>query len=208
MKIKVLVGVLVFLVVLNLATIGTFLYMHFTRPEPAPVAGNPGFSPREGFPIERMRKPWLHRLPSENREALVGVLEELRAETQDLRDKMRGFEDEAFGLMQRDPVPVERVDSLLAVISQTRLEIGRIAARKLIEAKGVLPPEEERFFFEAILEARPAPHFSREPRHGTGDRRFDGRGEGKGGRGESRFGGGEGRLGGGSGRGASPDSGR
>jgi uncharacterized membrane protein YgcG len=191
MKIKVLVGVLVFLVVLNLATIGTFLYMHFTRPEPAPVAGNPGFSPREGFPIERMRKPWLHRLPS-----------------QDLRDKMRGFEDEAFGLMQRDPVPVERVDSLLAVISQTRLEIGRIAARKLIEAKGVLPPEEERFFFEAILEARPAPHFSREPRHGTGDRRFDGRGEGKGGRGESRFGGGEGRLGGGSGRGASPDSGR
>ena len=203
MKIKVLVGVLVFLIVLNLATIGTFLYMHFTRPEPPRVADDPGFPPRDGAHAKR---PWLHRLPSENREALVGMLDELRAETQDLRDRMRGLEDEAFGLMQRDLVPVERVDSLLAQISQTRLEIGRIAARKLIEAKRILPPEEERFFFEAILEARPTPHFSREPRHGMGERRFDGRGEGKGGRGEGQFGGGEERLDG-SGRGAPPDSG-
>ncbi|MBP2680888.1 MAG: hypothetical protein H6Q78_751 [Candidatus Krumholzibacteriota bacterium] len=173
MKLKVLVGALVFLIVLNLATIGTFLYMHFTRPELPPMADGPGFPPRDHA---SMRKPWLHRLPSENREALVGLLDELRSETEDLRTKMRDLEDGVFDLMQSDPVPVARVDSLLAEISHTRLEIARIASRKLIEAKGVLPPEEERFFFDAILESRPTPHFTR----GEGQRRSDGRGEGRG----------------------------
>ncbi|MBP1778245.1 MAG: hypothetical protein H6Q86_4256, partial [candidate division NC10 bacterium] len=97
-------------------------------------------------------------------------------ETEDLRTKMRDLEDGVFDLMQSDPVPVARVDSLLAEISHTRLEIARIASRKLIEAKGVLPPEEERFFFDAILESRPTPHFTR----GEGQRRSDGRGEGRG----------------------------
>ena len=170
MKLKVLVGVLVFLIVLNLATIGTFLYMHFTRPELPPTADGPGFPPRDHA---SMRKPWLHQLPSEDREALVGLLDELRLETEDLRTKMRDLEDRVFDLMQSDPVPVARVDSLLAEISQTRLEISRIATRKLIEAKGVLPPEEERIFFDAILQARPTPHFSQGMRRG--DRQFGGR---------------------------------
>jgi len=170
MKLKVLVGALVFLIVLNLATIGTFLYMHFTRPELPPMADGPGFPPRDHA---SMRKPWLHRLPSENREALVGLLDELRSETEDLRTKMRDLEGGVFDLMQSDPVPEARVDSLLAEISEVRLEISRIATRKLIEAKGVLPPEEERIFFDAILQARPAPHFSQGMRRG--DRHFGGR---------------------------------
>jgi hypothetical protein len=169
MKLKVLVAVLVLLIVLNFATIGTFLYMHFTRPEMPPMADGPGFPPRDPASA---RRPGLHRLPSEDREILVGLLGELHSETEDLRTKMRDLEGSVFDLMQRDPVPEARVDSLLAEISQVRLEISRIATRKLIEAKGVLPPEEERIFFDAILQARPAPHFSQGMRRG--DRHFGG----------------------------------
>jgi hypothetical protein len=74
--------------------------------------------------------------------------------------------------MQLDPVPTARVDSLLGEISAARLEISRIAARKLIEAKTVLPPEEQRMFFDAILGARPTPGAGHEPPRG--ERRFKG----------------------------------
>ena len=170
MKLKVLVGVLVFLIVLNLATIGTFLYVHFTRPEMPPVVDGPEFTHRDADSGRRLR---LHRLPSEHREALVGLLREFHSETEDLRTRQDALEGGVFDLMQGDPVPVARVDSLLGEVSRVRLEISRIATRKLIKAKGVLPPEEQRIFFDAILQARPAPHFSQGPRHG--ERPFGGR---------------------------------
>ena len=171
MKLKVLVGALVFLIVLNLATIGTFLYVHFTRPAMPSVADGPEFPHRDA---DSGRRPRLHRLPSQHREALVGLLREFHSETQDLRTRLDELEGGVFDLMQGDPVPVARVDSLLGEISRVRLEISRIATRKLIEAKGVLPPEEERMFFDSILQARPTPHFSQGPR--PGERPFGGRG--------------------------------
>jgi uncharacterized membrane protein len=151
MKLKILVGVLVFLIVLNLATIGTFLYMHFTRPAPPP-----GYAPALAPDVPRpARAPRLRHLPPERREELVNLLREFHAETSALRARTTDLETEAFVLMQLDPVPSARVDSLLREISAARLEVSRIAAQKLIEAKAVLPPEEQRLFFDAILEARP-----------------------------------------------------
>jgi hypothetical protein len=170
MKLKVLVGALVFLVVLNLATIGTFLYVHFTGPRMPRMMGAPEHPRRDG---PAGRRPWLNRLPSENREALVGLLGEFHSETQDLRTTLHTLEGDVFDLMQIDPVPVARVDSLLGEASRVRLEISRIATRKLIEAKGVLPPEEQRVFFESILQARPDPRSIHDFRHR--DRPFGGR---------------------------------
>jgi hypothetical protein len=169
MKLKVLVGALVFLIVVNLATIGTFLYVHFTRRPFPPAAEAPEFPPRDAS----MRRPGLHRLPTEDREALAGLLNEFHSETEDLRTKLRALEGGVFDLMEKDPVPVARVDSLLEEISRVRFEISRIATRKLIEAKGILPPEEERVFFDAILQARPAPRMFQGSRHG--ERPFGGR---------------------------------
>ncbi len=171
MKLKILVGILVFLIVLNLATIGTFLYIHFTKANPPPAFLAPRMTPESARP---MRAPRLRHLPPEHRERLVGLLEEFRVETSVVRLRMIDLESEAFDLMQLDPVPAARVDSLLREISTTRLEISRIAVRKLIEAKAVLPSEEQRVFFEAILEARPAHRPPRGPGHG--ERPFSGRG--------------------------------
>jgi hypothetical protein len=155
MKLRVLVGVLGFLIILNLATIGTFLYVHFTRP-PRPSLS---LAPDEGF-RGRPRaagRPWLRRLPSEDREELVGLLREFHGETRDLRLKLRSLEDQIFDLMQNDPVSVVTVDSLLGEVAAVRLDISRVATRKLIEAKTILPREEQRMFFDSILQARPAP---------------------------------------------------
>ena len=170
MKLKVLVGALVFLIVLNLATIGTFLYVHFTRPSLPPMADGPAYPRRDAI---SERRPWLNRLPSENREALVGLLDEFHSETQDHRTRLHALEGNIFDLMQNDPVPVARVDSLLGDVSRVRFEISRIATRKLIEAKGVLPPEEQRMFFDAILQARPTHRGF--PGERPGERSFGGR---------------------------------
>ncbi len=169
MKLKILVGVLGFLIVLNLATTGTFLYVHFTRPSKPPMFLAPGEGSR-GAP--RAGRPWMHRLPSEDRDELLGLLREFHGETRELRMKLQSLEDRIFDLMQDDPVRTAAVDSLLTEAASVRLEISRVATRKLIEAKSVLPPEEQRMFFDAILQARPGPHMMRGPGPGDG-LRFD-----------------------------------
>lgn len=162
MKLKFLVGVLVLLIVVNLVAIGTFLYIHFTRPEPPGHFSSPGMM-RSPAPTRAQR---LRHLQSEHREELMTLLGELREETSELRTRLSRLENDAFDLMQVDPVPSAQVDSLLREISTARFEISRVAARKLIKAKAVLPPEEQRMFFDAILEARP----HRMPHGGPGDR--------------------------------------
>ena len=150
MKLKFLVGILVFLVVVNLAAVGTFLYLQFTKPE-APERLRPWTAARPG----PARSPRLHHLPPEHRRELMELLGEFQEETSDLRTRVSRLEGETVELMQLDDVPAARVDSLLREISMARYEISRIAARKLMEAKAVLPADEQRVFFNAILEARP-----------------------------------------------------
>jgi uncharacterized membrane protein len=162
MKLKVLAGVLVFLIVLNLATIGTFLYVHFTRAPGPPALLAPEEIQRGPA---RMGRPWFRRLPSEDRDELFSLLREFHAETRDLRTKLRSLENRIFEIMQNDPVAAAAVDSLLEEAAAVRLDISRVATRKLIEAKTILPPEEQRMFFDSILQARPGPRMTR----GLGD---------------------------------------
>jgi uncharacterized membrane protein len=152
MRLKVLVGILVFLIILNLATIGTFLYVHFSHgPDGAPGPLNvwPGLGsgpePGERYSIDKRV-----RFQVKEREALRTLLNEFRSETDDLRSRAQDLEREAFELMQQDPVPKAVVDSLLKEISLVQYEVSKRAAAKLIEAKKILPPEQQRHFFNAI----------------------------------------------------------
>lgn len=164
MKLKILVGLLIFLVVLNLAALGTFLYGHFSRSPMPPAPAVRGAWLERGAP--HGERPLLGRLPHKERDELFKLLDEFQRETRDLRARTRTLEDEAFGLMQRDPVPTARVDSLLGEISTARLEVSRIAARKLVASKTILRPEQQRMFFDAILGARPPAPAVREPFRG------------------------------------------
>jgi uncharacterized membrane protein len=156
-KLKLLIGVLVFLIVLNLATIGSFVYMRWTSEPPdlvppAPPSqgeiemGRPG--PRGTRPHERFR------LRPEERAELGRLLAELRSETADLELRIAELERQVFERVQEQPVDRDEIDSLLTEISAARLAISRAAADKLIEAKAHLTPDQQELFYRAILHAR------------------------------------------------------
>jgi uncharacterized membrane protein len=152
MKIKILIGLLLFLILVNLATIGSYLVMlkrgkaaepsrrgMMTQPADAPFA--------EGRPLRRMSP--------ELRKQLQDNIRALHRNTRDLRMTIHGLEAETFALMQMEPVPAERVDSLLQEIAAARLEMSRMATKNLIEARSELSPEERKLLFDALLSSRP-----------------------------------------------------
>ena len=100
---------------------------------------------------KQMRRP---HLPMEHREKLMAHLSELREETAELREQIAGLEDQMFEAIQMEPVSEARVDSLLQEISTIQYEIRKVATRKLLKAKEVLPPEQQEMFFRAMLNAR------------------------------------------------------
>jgi Spy/CpxP family protein refolding chaperone len=170
MKLKILMGALLFLIVLNVATIGTFLYIHFTRP-PQP-SGLHTVGPDGGRPFDGGGPHALH-FRSKERMQLRKLMQDFHLETVDLHARLSTLEDETFALMQQDPVPRADVDSLLGELSTVRLEIMRKATDKLIEAKAFLTPEQEERFYSAILGMRPDRRGMKGPFHGgRSDRPF------------------------------------
>lgn len=152
MKIKLLIGALVFLIVLNLATIGSFVFLQWKGNRAitsirTPAAGMSRLRTGGRGIGRRMR---LHR---EERQELWRLFEEFRSETAELATRVRELEHQSFALMQRDPVPRDSLDTLLEEIAEVRLTISRKATDKLIEASVHLTPEQRRMFYASVLEA-------------------------------------------------------
>ena len=159
MKIKLLVGALVALIVLNLATIGSFVYWRWTAPRADWESRAPRPPITDRFvptPPDQPEAPGPLRLSRDERNQLMSLLSEFRSETVELRAKIHDDEDLVFGLMQRDEIPRAEVDSLLEEISRARLEMGRLAVDKLIESKAYLSPHQQERFFDSILQTRPS----------------------------------------------------
>lgn len=178
MKIKVLIGVLVFLIVLNLATIGSFLFMRWRADDDGARAPRAHRASRIEHGTEHQHPPVPPFRPSgEERKQLIALLEGFRADTEELRLEMFALEEQVFERMRRDEVPRAEVDSLLEKIAGVRTEIGRMAVDKLIESKEYLSPEQQQRFFESILETRSGRgggrrwHPEGQPGEGPGQRR-------------------------------------
>lgn len=155
MKVKYLVGALVILVIINVATLATFTVLHIQNQRnvgPGPFVGQRMAAERfgrNGPPGEMLS----HRERHELRELLM----DFREETRPMHDRLREIEQQAIALLREDPVPRAEVDSLLGEVAQTRLEIARAATDRMIEAKSVLSPGQQEFFFRAIVVAQPVP---------------------------------------------------
>jgi hypothetical protein len=183
-KVKVLIGVLVALIVLNLATIGSFMYWRWRSPR-SEVTVWPVHSPEGrrglGARAERRRENPAFRPSREERQQLMALLEEFRSETGELRKKIYEDENRVLSLMQSDNVRRDEVDSLLVEISRSRLEMGRLAVGKLIESKAYLSPQQQHRFFDSIILSRPGAgmgrglHNQTHRDHRRGDRREDDR---------------------------------
>jgi len=156
-KLKLLIGVLVFLIVLNLATIGSFVYMRWTggRAELAPPAPPSPEDRMMGRPGRaKPDRPGPFRLRTEERAELGKLLAELRSETSDLERRIEELEGQVFEKAREETVDRGAVDSLLFDISTARLEISQIVVSKLLEAKSHLTPEQQELFYKALLRAR------------------------------------------------------
>jgi hypothetical protein len=164
MKLKVLVGILIILIVINLATIGSYFYMlhkhdgRFWHRPPLPWMTHLERPDRP--PRERPGRALMQRLSRTEREQLTQLLTDLRMETEDLRTSIHTMESEVMEALRQDSIPLQRVDSLLKDIADIHLEISHEATNKLIEAKSYLSPEQQALFYDAILQAHTYGHGS------------------------------------------------
>jgi uncharacterized membrane protein len=142
MKIKVLVGALVFLMLVNLAAIGAILFVHLRHARSFPGVRD----------LARGRP--LATLDREERRALFRAMREHHEQSRDLIEATHVLEDEAIAAMGENPVPRARIDSLLERISENRLEIARRATGHLIEMGESLGPEEREHMMEVLMHVR------------------------------------------------------
>lgn len=152
MKTKVLVGILLFLIVINLSTIGVFVY-HLLKPPPAELevaAGDPVPPPGmvgAGMPMMRLKPEARERM----HKLMLGFREEIRG----YQEQIFALEDSTVALLKNDPPPMSRVNEHLRQIADLRLLINEKAVHNLLQAKKFLTPEEQEMFFRAIMQARP-----------------------------------------------------
>lgn len=143
MKTKILVGALVFLIVINLATLGTYLFLQFTAPPddiPSFAGGPPGA---------------MLELDASTRERLRVLMQEFRREAMPIQQRIRNSEDSLARMLQQDPVPLDLVDSLFSRIAELRTAVGQRAVRRLVETKSFLSPEQQQIFFRSVLDQQP-----------------------------------------------------
>jgi Spy/CpxP family protein refolding chaperone len=152
MKIKLLVGGLVFLIVINLATIGTFLYLQFNKSEQR-------FKYRAQDSL--MIPPFLHpdsrgeRLNREQRQKLFGMFEKFRKETRDVNEEIKVVQEEIKDLLMNETVDEAELNKKMQKVAGLRLDISRKAVKNIIEAKSFLTPEQVEHFVRAIMHFRP-----------------------------------------------------
>lgn len=137
MKVKVLVGALVVLVIMNIAAIGSFWFMHHSHR---------GHRDRD----QRSDRSAMRDLPREERRKLFRTMRSFREEVRPLNQQTDRLEEDLIASMRKDPVPRAHIDSVLQQISQNRLEIARRATDRMIAMGDSLSPAERELMLDAL----------------------------------------------------------
>jgi Spy/CpxP family protein refolding chaperone len=152
MKTKVLVGILLFLIVINLSTIGVFVY-HLLSPLPMKT---------ELFPPDVDRPPGMMggespmmKMQPEVRERMHALMLRFHDDVADLQARIFSLEDSTVAMLKNDPPPMNRVNENLKKLSDLRLLINQKAVHNLLQAKSFLTQDQQDMFFRAIMQARP-----------------------------------------------------
>ena len=156
MKVKILIGVLLFLIAVNLATIGSYVYLRFSHDHTRFPFNRERYDRRIH---DRDHRPDLH-LNQEQRKQLFGLFQSYRSETDSQRQQIGNLEAQTFELLQKDPVPMDSVKQNLKKIADLRYGISLHIIQKLMEAKSFLNPDQQHAFYNAIMSSRmnrPAP---------------------------------------------------
>ncbi|HET6350244.1 MAG TPA: periplasmic heavy metal sensor [Candidatus Krumholzibacteria bacterium] len=155
MKVKLLVGALAVLVIMNIAALGSFWFMHNHAPQ---------F--REDFRRGDRMGRWsgAPEMSPEDRRRLFRTMRSFHQEIRPLARQTADLEQDLIKSMGEDPVPRAHIDSLLEQISRNRLEIARRATNRMIAMGDSLSPEQREHMTDALMRMR------RGGRGGPGDR--------------------------------------
>ncbi len=152
MKTKVLVGVLLFLIVVNLSTIGVFVY-HILKGGPPRI---------DVMAVDGVRPPGMMegespmmRMQPEVRERMHTLMMSFRDEVKQTQERIFVLEDSTVAMLKNDPPPMDRINENLRKISDLRLSINQKAVHNLLQAKTFLNSEQQEMFYRAVMQARP-----------------------------------------------------
>lgn len=152
MKVKTMVGTLIFLIVLNIGVLGTIVYLNVADRQP-PIARfmnpEPGFEP----PFTRQFEGADDLSPEQQRK-LRELVRTYQAEIEPLQEEIQVLENEMFTLLIKSEGTLpDSVRSIMREIADFRLEIGEHALESLQDAKEFLSEDQQRVFIRQIMSA-------------------------------------------------------
>ncbi len=141
MKIKILVTFLIFLIILNFATLGSYVYYRWIHPQRIEY-------PREFMPERpRMRPP---RLNSEQRKKLLHLRREFQKTTRPYLDEKSAIRGEIANLILQEPVDTAAIYDRLNQIEEIQKEIDIQAISMLIKTRQFLTPDQMSAFYAML----------------------------------------------------------
>jgi uncharacterized membrane protein len=155
-KVKILIGVLVFLIVVNLATIGSYVYFRVQH-KPVDVVSN--------FPGRFPRPPRLE-LDEAQRGQLVELRMSFENDTREISDEIAKTREEIYQMLRQDSVPMGSVEEKLRKVAELRIQVEQIAIKKLVEARHYLSPQQVDHLYRFLLMESPrrvGPDFKMRP---------------------------------------------
>lgn len=157
MKPKILIGILIALIAINIATIGGYVYFRFIRNGPP---GRSWSSHDRSHYRGHDHHPKLDLTPAQ-KDSLSKLLKIFFTETSTQRDSIHSLEVRTFKLLQHDPIPNDQINANLQKIFRLRFEVSKKIIGKLVDAKSFLSREQQQKFYNAIMmvhpERRPPP---------------------------------------------------
>jgi len=146
MKIKVLSGILIFSLALNLAVLGTFIYRQVDGPNRFERFGERPF--RHPFKGEM-------ELTDEQRDELFNIFSKFRESNREAMKNIHKLEFELDEKMRAENVQIEDVDSLLNSIGALKLAQSKTALQNFLQAKKFLSVQQQEHFLRMLIQNRP-----------------------------------------------------
>lgn len=140
MKVKVIIGALVVLLIMNIAAVASFFYLHHHV--------------RQYQRGERVHRWVMRNVAERDREKFFRTVHTIHDDIGPLADSTSELEKHLINSMRQDPVPRAHIDSLLEQISRNRLEIARRATDRMIAMGDSLTADERGHMVDAILRFR------------------------------------------------------
>ena len=172
MKVKTLVGALIFLIVLNIGVVGTIVYLHVTDQRP-PISrffeGSPRFDPPFAQQMEEVE-----RLTPEQRQQLIQMFQSFRQKIEPIHQEVEVLEQRLVEILaSSDSTDTGEVRRIMRQIAELRLEIGGHVLDNLQQAKTFLSEEQQRVFIRRIISAGPPSRMEGPPFPGTPRRELE-----------------------------------